>query len=183
MITFEIAVVIFLGLVRCGLANDQGYWTSEQTTTAWWTPTTTSYWEYWTPSTTYTTCYTQENVVVTVTSVIPCPVTSTIVYWECCDQCATDCNYPPTTTYDYGVGTTTVTSYTTTTPAAAGLQTITSNGMVIVVVDTSTAATVPSQTASVVYQVVSDAQEGSPSSSLWSVGMFLAAVATIMILL
>ncbi|KAL2399777.1 hypothetical protein ABEF93_000720 [Exophiala dermatitidis] len=192
-IAFETAGVLLLSLIGHGLTSNEGYWTPEPTTTtAWWTKTTTSYWSYWTPTTTYTTCYTQQNVVVTVTSVIPCPVTSTVVYWECCDQCANNCNYPPTTTWDggNGIGTTTVTSYTTTTPSptsngGGGLQTITSNGLVIIVVGSSTTPTVntPSQTASVVYQVVNDAPDGNSSSKLWSLGMLLAVIATIMILL
>lgn len=152
--------------------SDSGYWAPAPTTT-WWTPTTTSYWSYWTPTTTYTTCYTQQNVVVTVTSILPCPATSTIVYWECCDQCDNDCHNPP----GY-IGTTTVTSYTTTTPLP--VQTITSNGLVIVVVDSSAYAT-PTLTPSVVYQVTNEAQDG--GTNLWSVGMFLAAIASIMILL
>ncbi|KIW32380.1 uncharacterized protein PV07_03932 [Cladophialophora immunda] len=162
----------FIGLLLAqGLAYDSGYWTP--------TPTTTSYWSYWTPSTTYVTCYTQENVIVTVTSVLPCPVTSTVVYWECCDQCENNCYNTPTG----WVGTTTVTSYTTTTPTAQAVQTITSNGLVIVMVD-STAAS-QSATPSVVYEVSSEAgplQEGA-LSSFWPMGILLAAIATIMIML
>lgn len=151
----------------------------------WWTPTTTSYWSTWTPTTTYTTCYTQQNVIVTVTSILPCPITSTVVYWECCDQCENNCYNPPTTYQPGGwVGTTTVTSYTTTTPGNQVLETITSNGLVIVMV--SSAAVSQSATPSVVYEVSNQAaaplQEGS-FSGFWSMGALLVAIATLMILL
>lgn len=116
----------------------------------------------------------------TVTSILPCPVTSTVVYWECCDQCQNNCYDTPSTTAGGYIGTTTVTSYTTTTPYPE--ETITSNGNVIIVVYSTAAYSSPTLTASVVYQVVSgDAQDG--GSSYWSLGMFLAAVATVMILL
>ncbi|KIX04586.1 uncharacterized protein Z518_05456 [Rhinocladiella mackenziei CBS 650.93] len=168
-------IIVLLGLLLLlgqGWSYDSGYYTPEATT-AWWTPTPTSYVSYWTPSTTYTTCYTQQNVVVTITSILPCPATSTTVYYECCDQCENNCSNPPTY-----IGTTTVTSYTTTTPLPQ--QTITSNGLVIVLVD-STAYSSPTLTPSVVYQFSSDAQDA--SSNFWSAGMFLALIATIMILL
>ena len=182
--------------------SDSGYWTPSTTSTVWWTPsptttqyyapattqyytpTTTSYWSTWTPTSTYTTCYTQQNVVVTVTSYLPCPETSTVVYWECCDQCQNNCNNPPSTTYYGGqAGTTTVTSYTTTTPGPEVVQTITSNGLVIVMVSSS--AVPQSATPSIVYQVSNDAtpmQEG-VVSSLCSTGTLLAAIATVMVLL
>ncbi len=174
------------------LHSDSGYWTPSATstvwwtpspiTTAWWTPTTTSYWSTWTPTTTYTTCYTQSNVVVTITSILPCPETSTVIYWECCDQCETNCyNTPtPTTTPNIWVGTTTVTSHTTITPAQGGTTT-TSNGLVIIYTSNPAAAT---ETPSIVYAVSSDAlgQDGG-MPNLWSYGMVLAVVATVMILL
>jgi len=155
------------------------WWTPSSTTTAWWTPTptTSSYWSTWTPTSTYTTCYTQQNVVVTVTSILPCPVTSTVVYWECCDQCETACQNTPTTT-NGGVGTTTVTSTTTTTPYP--VETTTSNGMVIVIVDT-TGSPVATQSPTLVYEASNDSQDAGPN--LWSMGMVLALVATVMILL
>ncbi|ETI22673.1 hypothetical protein G647_06749 [Cladophialophora carrionii CBS 160.54] len=181
------STIIILSLfLRQGLAGyDSGYWTPSPTTTQWWTPTTTSYWSTWTPTSTYTTWYTQQNVIVTVTSYLPCPVTSTVVYWECCDQCQNNCYYPPTTYIPGGwVGTTTVTSYTTTTPGPQPLQTITSNGLVIVMVNSDAAA--QTQTPSIVYQVsnqaAAPAQEGG-WPSLWSMGVLLVATATIMILL
>jgi hypothetical protein len=77
-----------------------------------------------------------------------------------------------------------VTSYTTTTPGAQALQTITSNGLVIVMVNSEVAA--QTQTPSIVYQVSNQAaapvQEGI-WSTFWSMGILLAVTATIMILL
>ena len=76
----------------------------------------------------------------TITSIVPCPVTSTVIYYECCaQQCQNTCGGggPIVTTHQGGyIGTTTVTSYTTVTPDPNGnvRQTITSNGLVIVVV-------------------------------------------------
>lgn len=82
------------------------------------------------------------------------------------------------------MGTTTVTSYTTTTPGNQVLETITSNGLVIVMV--SSAAVSQSATPSVVYEVSNQAaaplQEGS-FSGFWSMGALLVAIATVMILL
>ena len=179
--------------------SDSGYWTPTTSTTVWrtpspttvyWDPTTTTYWSTWTPLTTYTTCYTQQNVIVTVTSVLPCPITSTVVYWECCEQCQNNCYNPPTTyhpngpTTYYPSGTTTVTLYTTTTPGQVTLQTITSNGLVIVMVSSSPLP--QSATPSVVYQVSNQASASLPEggwSSFWSMGMVLVVIATLMILL
>jgi len=149
-----------------GYAYDSGYWA----------PTPTSYWTTWVPSTTYTTWTTYAGVTVTITSIIPCPVTSTVIYYDCCDQCDHNCYNPPPVTY---IGTTTVTSYTTTTPYP--VQTITSNGLVIVVMDTT-----PYPQPSVVYQTVvngNDAQDSANGLNLWSVCMPLAVIASIMLFL
>lgn len=82
------------------------------------------------------------------------------------------------------MGTTTVTSFTTTTPGAVTLQTITSNGLVIVMV--SSGIVQQSATPSVVYQVSNQAaaplSEGA-WSSIRSMAIVLAGLATIMILL
>jgi hypothetical protein len=104
-------------------------------------------------------------------------VTSTVVYYDCCDQCQHNCYTPPPPPITY-IGTTTVTSYTTTTPYP--VQTITSNGLVIVVMDT-TAYSQPS----IVYQTVvnSDAQDSASGLSYWSVCMPLGVIASIMIFL
>jgi hypothetical protein len=77
-----------------------------------------------------------------------------------------------------------VTSYTTTTPGAQTLQTITSNGLVIVMVNSEVAA--QTQTPSIVYQVSNQAAapvQESIWSTFWSMGILLAVTATIMILL
>lgn len=118
----------------------------------------------------------------TITSIIPCPVTSTVIYYSCCDQCDHNCYTTPTPypnpPFTY-IGTTTVTSYTTTTPHP--VQTITSNGLVIVVMDTTTHAQ-----PSIVYQTVvngNDAPDSNSGLSLWSVCMPLAVIASIMICL
>lgn len=108
-----------------------------------------------------------------------------MVYWECCDQCETNCYNTPTPTPTHGgggtwIGTTTVTSYTTITP---GLEmTTTSNGVVIVY--TSAAAESTTTGPSIVYVTSNDSmgQEGG-MPNLWSYGMWLAFVATVMILL
>ncbi|KAJ9498446.1 hypothetical protein H2202_006133 [Exophiala xenobiotica] len=187
-------LILFLSLISRVVTYDSGYWTPSPTSTVWWTPspsttaywtpTTTSYWSTWTPTTTYTTCYTQSNlVVVTITSILPCPETSTVIYWECCDQCETNCyNTPtPTTNPNIWIGTTTVTSHTTVTPDQGDTTTTTSNGLVIIYTSNPTAATV---TPSIVYAVSSDALgQDSGMPNLWSYGMVLAVVATVMILL
>lgn len=131
--------------------SDSGYYTWNQA------PTTTSYYTYWTPSTTYTTYTAQAGVTVTITTIVPCPVTSTVIYYECCaQQCQTTCGGPISTTYQGGggggyVGTTTVTSYTTTTPDPYARQTITSNGLVIVVIGSTGAQTQTTNNPTVVY--------------------------------
>jgi hypothetical protein len=113
-------------------------------------PPTTAYTTYWTPTSIYTTCYTQNEVIVTITSYIPCP-TSTVIYYtyecnECqtqpaCNDCCDGSNYnccPNQHCYGYSTGpydgTTTVTLQTTVPPQP--VQTITSNGVVVVVMDT-----------------------------------------------
>jgi len=111
-----------------------------------------------------------------VTSILPCPVTSTVVYWECCDQCETNCAQHSTSIPTLYYGTTTVTSYTTTTPWP--VQTITSNGVVVVVMDTTPYS---AATASVQYEIISDGQENAPS--LWPFGVCLAVIATVMLAL
>lgn len=104
-------------------------------------------------------------------------MTSTVVYYDCCDQCDHNCNTPPPPSFTF-IGTTTVTSYTTTTPYP--VQTITSNGLVIVVMDTT-----PQTQASVVYQTVinNDAQDSASGLNFWSVCMPLAVIASIMMFL
>ncbi|KAK4939618.1 hypothetical protein LTR10_020118 [Elasticomyces elasticus] len=190
-------VLTFLALIAQTLAGNQGQWTTT-TTDTWWTPspTTTSYWSTWTPTSTYTSEYTQQNVIVTVTSTLPCPATSTVVTWVCCDQCETNCQNTPTTTNGGGVGTVTVTSHTTITPTtqtttatttshSVVYATTTSGSLVIVYASTATVATAASDTTatpSLVYAVSSDAQDGT-SPTLWPFGMVLAMVASVMIML
>jgi hypothetical protein len=140
------APALFSHVLTASSQSDNGYWTPSPT---YWTPTTyypptTAYTSWWTPLTVYTTCYTQNEVIVTITSTIPCPVTSTVIYYtyecnECqCTDCCEDCcdGSPSCCNYDhcYGYGTTTETQYTTTTPYP--VETITSNGYVVVVMDT-----------------------------------------------
>ncbi|KAI1616584.1 hypothetical protein EDD36DRAFT_461461 [Exophiala viscosa] len=199
-------VLTFLAFIAQCLAGNDGdwtttttdtWWTPSPTTTVWWTPTTTSYWSTWTPTSTYTSEYTQQNVIVTVTSTLPCPATSTVVTWVCCDQCETNCQNTPTSTTTTnwgGVGTVTVTSHTTITPTTTTTTsssqsvvyaTTTSGSLVIVYASTATVATAASDTTatpSLVYAVSSDAQDGT-NLSLSSFAMVLAMVATVMILL
>ena len=78
-----------------------------------------------------------------------------------------------------------MTSYTTTTPGAVTMETITSNGLVIVMV--SSTPLQQSATPSVVYEISNQAaatpwQEGA-WSSCWAMGVVLVGVATVMILL
>lgn len=121
--------------------SERGY--SQTSTTVWWTPTTSYASVYITTSTsTVLLAVTQQpNVIVTLTSYIPCPVTSTVWVYECnaCNQPVTVTRttvVPQQTTQAVQIGTTTQTLYTTTTQGAVQVtRTYTSNGYVIIVVD------------------------------------------------
>ncbi|RMZ89375.1 hypothetical protein DV736_g3397, partial [Chaetothyriales sp. CBS 134916] len=133
--------------------HDQGYWTPSTTSDTWWTPTTTCYTSYYTPTSTWTTVWTQNEVIVTVTSYLPCPATSTVIYYtQTCQECCYGCGE----TTEPAVGVTTVTSYTTFTPGQTEstpgqVVTTTSNGYVIIITTTNTAAN--AQPTVSVYQV------------------------------
>lgn len=88
----------------------------------------------------------------------------------------------PTTSHDFRIGTTTVTSYTTTTPDPNAWQTVTSNGLVIVVL----ASTTQGQAPSVVYVTQGNdaANEYSGPFSSWAIMLVgLLGVGSLMIFL
>lgn len=172
-----------------GESYDQGYWTPTPTTTAWWTPsptdyspTTSSYTSYYTPTSTWTTVYTQNELIVTYTSYIPCPVTSTVIYYtQTCPQCCNGC-YTAPAGGGGAVGTTTFTSYTTTTPIP--VQTITSNGYIVVVMDTSGYTSVAAaSTATVQFQVINDGGRQRGLAVEWTMGVCVALIVDLMVAL
>ena len=169
-------------------SSDQGYWTPSTSSTVWYTPTTTDYWEptttcytsYYTPTSTWTTVYSQNEVIITYTSYLPCPVTSTVIYYtQTCQQCCYECETESAEPTEPAYGTTTFTSYTTTTPTP--METITSNGYVVVVMDSSTYASVE-PTASVQYQVINDARTRY-DPMIWVFSFCVAFVASLMVVL
>ena len=137
-------------------------WVPETTTSNYWTPTTSSeYWTTpyttpyaWTSYTTVTSCYTENGLVITVTTWVPCP---------CGGYAST------VTSNNLVVGTTTETLITTTTPA---YSTFTSNGIVYVV-PLSTPVTA---TASAGLQIVSSSDASKSTEIEGWVGVLSAVV-------
>lgn len=112
-------------------------------------------------------------MIVTVTSIVPCPVSTTTVVYQC-GLCQTTA--PP---HGY-TGTTTVTLTTTTTPFP--VTTITSNGLVIVMMDTTTGG-VQTTTATASQQLVAGDGVRISIPNIWLTSFCLGCVVMVMLVL